>query len=279
MQDLPRSEGARVWRAVGYAALLLLLAAWESFSRAAQGPGAEKVFSVGEELVYNVRYSFINLGQIRIQTLREVNGPDYGAYQGKALIASYSSVPFVNVRATFESTIDTSMYSRAFFSSSKDGDYLDFARYTFDYGRRKLFVEVGRGDSTVSKRETVDVPIHYQDGLSLFFFARDRLFTNQTVRIPTIIKEEKVNTTINFGGEQTEVEVDAIEYPVDVVRFEGTADFVGFFGLTGDFEGWFSNDGARVPILAHMKVILGSVTIELMEWKRAGWLPPRGGNR
>jgi hypothetical protein len=45
--------------------------------------------------------------------------------------------------------------------------------------------------------------------------------------------------------------------------------------LTGDFEGWFSNDEARVPILAKMKVILGSITIELMRWKRAGWTPPR----
>jgi hypothetical protein len=28
--------------------------------------------------------------------------------------------------------------------------------------------------------------------------------------------------------------------------------------------------------MAKMKVIIGSVTIELMEAKRAGWKPPRG---
>jgi hypothetical protein len=67
-----------------------------------------------------------------------------------------------------------------------------------------------------------------------------------------------------------------VEYPVDVVKFEGVAEFKGIFGLTGEFTGWFSNDDARVPIKANMEVIIGSVTIELMQWKRAGWLPPRG---
>jgi hypothetical protein len=67
-----------------------------------------------------------------------------------------------------------------------------------------------------------------------------------------------------------------VDYPVDVVHFDGNMDFVGIFGLTGGFEGWFSNDEARVPILAKMKVLIGSVTVELMKWTRPGWNPPRG---
>jgi hypothetical protein len=271
----PRRWGACVRRAGRCAALLVLLPA--SHAASTDRGGLPPVFSVGEELVYNVRYSFVNLGQIRIQTIREANGPGYLAYVGKALIASYSSVPFVNVRATFESTIDTAMYSRAFASTSKDGDYYEFVKYNFDYSRKKLFIEIGSRDTVVSKRETLDVGVPCQDGLSLFFFARDNLFTKRSFRLPTIIKEEKVNTTITFRDERTEVEIDAVDYPVDVVRFEGTADFVGFFGLTGDFEGWFSNDEARVPIMAKMEVILGNVTVELMEWKRPGWSPPRAG--
>jgi hypothetical protein len=94
--------------------------------------------------------------------------------------------------------------------------------------------------------------------------------------VPAIVNEQVVNTYIDFIGERSSVEIDAVEYPVDVLRFEGTAQFTGIFGLTGDFEGWFSNDDARVPILAKMKVILGSVTIELMQWERSGWMPPKG---
>ncbi|MEE8115035.1 MAG: DUF3108 domain-containing protein, partial [Nitrososphaerales archaeon] len=81
---------------------------------------------------------------------------------------------------------------------------------------------------------------------------------------------------IDSKKKRSTVETDFVDYPVDVIGFEGRAEFVGIFGMTGDFEGWFSTDEARVPILAKMKVIIGSVTLELMQWKRLGWKPPRG---
>jgi hypothetical protein len=42
----------------------------------------------------------------------------------------------------------------------------------------------------------------------------------------------------------------------------------------GDFKGWFSDDTAVIPITAEMKVILGSVKIELNQWNRKGWNSP-----
>jgi hypothetical protein len=96
------------------------------------------------------------------------------------------------------------------------------------------------------------------------------------MNIPCLVTEQKVNTYIDFTNQQRQtVTLDAVDYPVDVIGFEGTAEFVGIFGLTGDFEGWFSNDDARIPIVAKMKVIIGSVTLDLVSWNRPGWTPPR----
>jgi len=53
------------------------------------------------------------------------------------------------------------------------------------------------------------------------------------------------------------------------------ANFVGVFGLTGGFDGVFSNDGAGIPITARLKVILGSIKVELKNWKRDNWIPPK----
>ena len=149
------------------------------------------------------------------------------------------------------------------------------ARYTFDYQRHAAILEKGRYDTAVTKRDTLRVERVYQDGLSLFFFARDQLFSGRSQTVPTMINEKPAVTRINFSGKRDEVEIDAVDYPVDVVSFEGTADFTGIYGMSGDFEGWFSNDEARIPILAKMKVIIGSVTIELTRWTRTGWSPPR----
>ena len=49
---------------------------------------------------------------------------------------------------------------------------------------------------------------------------------------------------------------------------------IQIFGLTGVFEGWFSDDAASVPISAKMHVLIGSVRIELLRWKRSNWTPP-----
>jgi hypothetical protein len=258
------------YASVGLAMLLIQVVA-----PAQTRDSASKVFHDGEDLIYNVRYGFIDLGQVRIKTLDSVRTSSFMAYEGKAYIDSYPKVPFVDLHAIYESLIDTGVFTRRFVGRQKQDDHWSLARYMFEYDRNRVLIDVGEADSTITKRDTLDIAEPYHDGLSLFFFAREMLLSGKKINIPTLIKEKKVTTYIDFKGERTSVEVDAIDYPVDVIGFEGFADFVGIFGLTGGFEGWFSNDDARVPIKAKMKVIIGSVTIELMKWNRPGWNPPR----
>jgi hypothetical protein len=59
-----------------------------------------------------------------------------------------------------------------------------------------------------------------------------------------------------------------------VVEVHGNTSAVGVFGMTGEFTGWFSDDEAAVPIKGELKVLLGTVTVELIGWKRSGWSPP-----
>ncbi|MEW6509503.1 MAG: DUF3108 domain-containing protein [Bacteroidota bacterium] len=239
---------------------------------AERGP---RVMLVGEELVYNVRYGFIDLGQVRIKVTGTVATDAFAAYESRAYIDSYSNVPFVNLHAIYESLVDTGMFARRFVGKVKDRAHWDVSRYVFEYDNHRVLIEVADLDTVVRRRDTLAIATRYHDGLSLFFYARQHLLSGEKINIPTLIKEEKVNTFIDFTGERAAVEVDAVDYPVDAVGFGGHADFVGIFGLTGGFQGWFSNDDARVPIMAKMKVIIGSVTIELMQWTRAGWTPPR----
>ncbi len=239
---------------------------------------ASHVLVEGEELVYNVRYAIVDLGQVKIRVLSKTQTPDYLAYHSVANINSYRGVPFVELAATYESDMDSVVYSYAFVGKNKEGKVWDFARYKFEYDNKRVLVEKGRKDTIVERRDTMSIDRHMQDGLSLFFYARDQLFSGKRMNIPCFVAEQKVNTYIDFSRhERKSVDLDAVDYPVDVIGFDGSAEFVGIYGLTGDFEGWFSNDEARIPIIAKMKVILGSVTLELVSWKRPGWTPPRGG--
>jgi hypothetical protein len=184
-----------------------------------------------------MRYTFIDLGQVRIRTDGKDTQVSFSAYNTRANIDSYKGIPFVDLHAIFESTIDTSVYSRAFTGKVKQDNVWDFARYHFDYDRDLVVMEMGERDTFVAQRETLIVEGKQQDGLSLFFFAREHLFAGRTMRVPALVKEKRVNATINFHNERDEVEVDAIDYPVDVVRFDGSLDFIGIFGLTGELRG------------------------------------------
>lgn len=241
-----------------------------------KSPVQPSVLFEGEELVYNVRYGFIDLGQVKIVTKEKVHSNNSTVYSTQAIIQSYSGIPFVDLHAIYESLVDTVGFSRQFVARTKEGESWRFARYRFQYDQGRVVMELSGRDTLIEQRDTVLLDIPYHDGLSIFFYARDQLFSGRKMAIPTFVKEEKVKTYIDFKNERSSVETDFIDYPVDVVGFDGTAGFVGVYGLTGDFEGWFSNDEARVPIKAKMKVIVGSVTLELVSWKRPGWQPPRG---
>jgi hypothetical protein len=95
------------------------------------------------------------------------------------------------------------------------------------------------------------------------------------INVPVFINEKYEKTYINFYHEVEDMDIDAVDYDISCVRLDGETEFRGIFGLTGYFEGWFSNDQYAVPIIAKMEVLIGSITLELKHWKKKGWMPPK----
>ncbi|MBI2619909.1 MAG: DUF3108 domain-containing protein [Ignavibacteriales bacterium] len=234
---------------------------------------------VGEELEYKVSYSFFHLGKIVIKVIDRQERNGRVIYRAQAIIDSAPSLPFVDLHIRFESEFDSDLYSYMWTAEDSTKKEILVRRLVFDYDSSRVFAEKGKknpdGSFAVEHIDTVKITDHCQDGLSLFYFARARFRQQGQMNVPTFIEKEQVNTFFNFANEQDEEEVDAIQYPVEVVLFDGRADFVGVFGLTGGFRGRFSNDSAGVPIVARMNVILGSIKVQLDRWHRPGWLAPK----
>jgi hypothetical protein len=238
---------------------------------------SERKMEVGEELTYVVSYSFMKLGEIKLKVKdkKVINGKTY--YSTIAYIDSYSGIPFVNLHQIYESKVSEDMHSGYFRGIVKGDEYSTFTEYYFDYEKnKKIRIKKGKvkpyqlwNDSTTSADK------YYQDGLSIFYYARMKLGTKHSADIPCFVTEDKVNTHINFYTERIPISIDAVDYDIDCLRLDGVTDFVSIFGLTGYFEGWFSNDEASIPIVANMKVIIGNITVELKNWKRNGWNPPK----
>jgi hypothetical protein len=237
---------------------------------------SDKKMKVGEELTYIVSYSFIKLGEVRlvVRDKKESNGKIY--YNTVAYINSYSGIPFVSLHQIYESKVNQNYASDYFRGIVKYDEYSTFTDYNFDYKNSKIKIKKGKvNPHQVWTDSTSRLTQQMQDGLSIFYFARMNLGSNKSVNVPCFVNEKYETTKINFYTGIQKAEVDAIDYDVSCLRLDGNMNFISIYGLTGYFEGWFSNDEASIPIVANMKVFLGNVKLELKEWKREGWIPPK----
>ncbi len=237
---------------------------------------SDKYLEVGEELTYVVSYTFIKFGEIKIivKGKKVIDGQNY--YSTIAYIDSYSGIPFVNLHMIYETFMNPKYYSTFFRGIVKKEEYTTFTEYYTDYGKSKIRIKKGKvkpyqlwTDSTTSEKQ------EFQDGLSILYFARMFSGSGNSVNLLCFVNEKKSYTNMTSYTQVTGVSINAIDYDVSCVRLDGTMNFVSVFGLTGYFEGWFTNDNASIPILAKLKVIIGNVRVELKSWKRPGWMPPK----
>ncbi len=237
---------------------------------------SEKEFEVGEELTYVVKYSVMKLGEVRlkIKDKKIIKGRTY--YVTSAYIDSYSGIPFVDLHQIYESYVDKNLYSHFFRALIIGDDYTAYTEYDFNYDKSSIHVKKGKvNPPQIWTDSTTSADKKYQDGLSIFYYARMNSGQDQNFDVPCFVTEEKVYTKLNFYDKIEGVYNDVVDYDVACFKLDGETDFVSVFGLTGYFEGWFSADAASVPIIAKMKVIIGNITLELKSWKKKDWMPPR----
>lgn len=238
-------------------------------------PAQKEIFSDGEYLEYNVSFWGIDLGNIKIYTdsATVLNGID--VYKHHVTMKSNPSIPFVSLDATFNSWIDTSYdYSHEFIGTEKSDDMIEKGHIRFLYDINRMKIDITENGKKVDHLNYYTRK-YWNDGTSLFYYARKHVDDRQRIVVPTIITKDTATTVFYFNGKRESVVVDAINYPVKCVYFNGQALWEGIYGMNGKFQGWFSDDEASIPILAKMNVYVGNVRIELVDWKRKNWQAPR----
>jgi hypothetical protein len=268
-------------------ALLFIIAAPSSMTTTLEARDASSVmfefaaeddaFFIGEELQYNVSYSVFDIGIVKMQVIDTSFRNGTKVYKAKGYLDSYSGIPFVDLHQVFYSEMDAEAYSQFFIThNTAKPSSMPYVKYVYEYKKNKLYYEFGM-DPGGAVKKTGEEPIFEEqlDGISLFYYARKNFRQLKKYDVPVLVNEKSYKTHFNFMNKIGKKDIDAVKYPIATVEFDGTSDFTGVFGLTGYFQGFFSNDDAGIPIVAKLKVILGSVHVELIKWNRPGWVPPR----
>jgi hypothetical protein len=233
----------------------------------------------GEDLLYEVSWLMFKLGTIRLKVLKMNPGNDTIRYTAGAYIDSYN-IHLADLHSISYTEMDSALFCRNAWSYELRNNEWWVLKHRYEPAHKRLIIEDAwqkEKDSPPYKPSTFDtlaIEGRLHDGLSILYFARAHVHSQKAIRVPTIVYKKLGKTNLYFTNETSTVEIEAVHAPVEVVEFDGVAEFEGLFGLSGEFKGWFSNDAAAVPMKAKLGVILGSVDIELKEWKRAGWTPP-----
>ena len=256
-----------------WAALLAGAAAFTTDGKPSSN-SCSTVFADGEDLVYEVSWTFFKLGTIHIKTL--------GNFKAIAYIDSYEGLPFVDLHSVHYTEMDSTFHTVGGYSVDKEGSEWKGLQYIPDASTMRIAVDqlYEKDPATPpyrrEPRDTLQLGSpSFVDGLAIGYFPRLLIHAAQTVNVQTLLKGNLGVTTFYFSNKKTTEAISVLDDPVRVIEVEGTTNAVGVYGMTGDFTGWFSDDAAAVPIKGKIKVLLGNVTVELIKWNRKGLSPPQ----
>jgi len=240
---------------------------------------ADSVMHVDEDLTFEASYLFFKVGSVRFQVLEKTVYDSIPAYHLRALIDSYSGVPFVSFHAVYDTYADAKNLTLLFCSrNQKDGDSWVYTTTSFDSGMKHIKWEQSK-DGKYLKRIDMPCDTSYTNGVSFIYYLRRECRNSgsgtTSLAIPIVDDTTRSKVTLTINEKREPCDVTAYDFPLDAQRLSGHLDFVGTFGVTGDFVGWMATDSSDMPLKAKVKVILGSVVVQLKGIKRSNWVPLR----
>ncbi|MCX6828177.1 MAG: DUF3108 domain-containing protein [candidate division Zixibacteria bacterium] len=214
-------------------------------------------FGPGEKLTFDIGYGFINAGSaiMEVGDLIEYNGrPCYLTISTANSNKFFSS--FYRVEDKVTSIVDAvGLYSWRFEKKLSEGSYRAELSYTFDQAAHKAFFG----------KDTVDVAPFVQDALSVLYFVRaQELKVGKSLFIDNFTDGKKYPMEVKVHRKET-IKVKAGKF--DCIVVEPLLLTSGIFKHEGKLTVWLTDDRLKLPVLMKSKVLVGSISAELTEYK------------
>ncbi|MFQ5798416.1 MAG: DUF3108 domain-containing protein [Bacteroidota bacterium] len=245
----------------------------------AQDPSAvNPVFQDGEWLQYKVKFGFFRLGTMRFHVRRVDDDPNGERYRIDLRLDSNPALFFINLHDSHYNIVHPeSLYSEEYGRSwVANGDSIQTTR-RYDRKRHTCSIEdYNRTRNRILLSLVLQEVSPYFEGPSLWLFARSKAQERGVYSVRSIMDTSVCVTSLRYGRAISLLDIGAFEDRIRARQVIGVAHWVGnsFGGMSGEFRGWFSDDDAAVPLIAHLKLSVGKVVVELEKWRRLGWEPP-----
>jgi hypothetical protein len=214
-------------------------------------------FGAGEKLSFDINYGFINAGTASMEVANLIEYQNRPCYQiiTRANSNSFFS-SFFKVDDRVESIMDAiGLFSWRFEKNLREGNYRADQMYEFDQRRHMVYY----------KKDTVETEPYIQDALSALYFVRTQnLVPGKSIFVDNYTDGKK------YALEVRVVKKERIKVPAgtfDCVVVEPLLQSVGVFKHEGKLTVWLTDDKLKMPVLMKSKVLVGSISAELTDYK------------
>lgn len=221
----------------------------------------------GEQLKYGIYYTFVKAGTAYIKNrgLVDIDGRKAYLLQTTAFSASVID-PFFKVRDINQSWIDAeTFYSLGYTQSVREGNYKRDEWLIFAPQEGKYFGQVQKKEEPrdISAALTQDVA----DFLSSLYLVRAQPLTPGKDIVFDIINREKQYPLVVKVLNKEKVSTPAGTFKCIVVEPQLRGE--GIFVSKGkSLKVWLTDDAYRMPVKMKVEVFIGSVSAQLLEYKR-----------
>lgn len=220
-----------------------------------------------EELKFGIYYSFIKAGTAYIKNrgLTTVNGK--AAYLIQTTAFSSAAIDSVfKVRDVNYSWIDAeNFYSLGYTQSLREGNYVRDEWVIFDLPHNRYYGEVQKKGDVNLIEGVLNNPV--LDMLSSLYFVRAQALNPASeISLDLVNREEQYPLSVKVLGKET-IKTAAGKFHCIVVepQFRGEGIFVA---KGKNLKVWLTDDKYRMPVKMQTEVFIGSVSAELLEYKR-----------
>ena len=217
----------------------------------------EPSFKVGEELDYKLKYGFFTAAEATIRVGEsDKKFDDKPAYHivADAKTAGTFDI-FYKVRNRYETYVDQKTLEPYFYTENrKEASYRHSDNVTYDHNTDKITAAKG---VYPMKGKTFDF-------LSAYYFARSvdisRLKIGDKFNLQYFLEDGVHSMEITYAGrEQMECSVGTF----NCLKFNPTIIPGRVFRKSSKLYLWITDDKNRIPVKAHVELVVGSITMDL----------------
>jgi len=214
-------------------------------------------FGVNEKLTFNINYGFINAGVATMEVARLIEYENRPCYQviTRAKSNSFFST-FYKVDDQVESIIDAvGIFTWRFEKNLREGSYRSNRMYSFDQ----------RSSVVYYRDDTLSTPSFVQDAVSVLYFVRtQKLEPGMSLSVDNFTDGKLYPLEVKVL-KRDRVTVKAGTF--DCLVVEPLLKTVGVFKHKGKLKVWLTDDRLKMPVLMKSKILVGSITAELTDYR------------